>query len=53
MISHALRQTDQNVSAAARVLGVSRDYVRYRLAGQKAKSESPGADLSTDALTND
>jgi DNA-binding NtrC family response regulator len=35
LIQRALRQTDGNVSAAARLLGVSRDYVRYRLAGQK------------------
>jgi DNA-binding NtrC family response regulator len=31
VIQHALKQTDHNVSAAARLLGVSRDYVRYRL----------------------
>jgi two-component system, NtrC family, response regulator AtoC len=36
MIQHALKQTEQNVSAAARLLGVSRDYVRYRLSGQKS-----------------
>jgi len=35
LIQHALRQTDNNVSAAARLLGVSRDYLRYRLAGKK------------------
>lgn len=35
MIRHALAQTNQNVSAAARLLGVSRDYVRYRLEGRK------------------
>ncbi len=34
LIKHALKQTHSNVSAAARLLGVSRDYVRYRLAGQ-------------------
>lgn len=32
LVQHALRQSDDNVSAAARLLGVSRDYVRYRLA---------------------
>jgi DNA-binding NtrC family response regulator len=37
LIQHALKQTDQNVSAAARLLGVSRDYVRYRLAGQSSE----------------
>lgn len=39
LIHHALKQTDQNVSAAARLLGVSRDYVRYRLAGHKGQDE--------------
>ncbi|MEK7676128.1 MAG: sigma-54 dependent transcriptional regulator [Verrucomicrobiota bacterium] len=37
VIRHALKQSDDNVSAAARLLGVSRDYVRYRLAGQKSE----------------
>jgi two-component system, NtrC family, response regulator AtoC len=32
LIHRALNQTGHNVSAAARLLGVSRDYVRYRLA---------------------
>lgn len=36
LINHALKQTNQNVSAAARLLGVSRDYVRYRLDGGKS-----------------
>jgi DNA-binding NtrC family response regulator len=40
IISHALKQTNQNVSAAARLLGVSRDYLRYRLAGRTG-SEVP------------
>ncbi len=35
IIQHALQQTGNNVSAAARLLGVSRDYIRYRLSGQK------------------
>ena len=35
LIQHALQQSGHNVSAAARLLGVSRDYVRYRLSGQK------------------
>jgi DNA-binding NtrC family response regulator len=37
-VRRALAQCDQNVSAAARVLGVTRDFVRYRLktdAGEK------------------
>jgi hypothetical protein len=36
LIQHALKQAGNNVSAAARLLGVTRDYVRYRLAGRKA-----------------
>ena len=36
IMQHALKQTDQNVSAAARLLGVTRDYIRYRLSGGKA-----------------
>ena len=36
MIRHALKQSGNNVSAAARLLGVSRDYLRYRLAGHKS-----------------
>jgi DNA-binding NtrC family response regulator len=35
LIDHALKQTGNNVSAAARLLGVTRDYLRYRLAGEK------------------
>ncbi len=35
LIDRALAQTDNNVSAAARMLGVTRDYLRYRLSGQK------------------
>jgi two-component system, NtrC family, response regulator AtoC len=31
LINHALAQTDGNVSAAARLLGVPRDYIRYRI----------------------
>lgn len=31
IINHALKQTNGNVSAAARLLGVSRDVIRYRL----------------------
>ncbi len=42
LVHHALRQTDQNVSAAARLLGVSRDYVRYRLAGRKLEEQGGG-----------
>jgi len=38
LIRHALRQTSQNVSAAARLLGVSRDYIRYRLSEKKGQT---------------
>jgi DNA-binding NtrC family response regulator len=34
MIQQALKQSKDNVSAAARLLGVSRDYLRYRLSGK-------------------
>jgi len=37
LIQHALDQTQGNVSAAARLLGVSRDYLRYRIGGQPSK----------------
>jgi transcriptional regulator with GAF, ATPase, and Fis domain len=40
IINHALKQTNQNVSAAARLLGVSRDYLRYRLAGKGGDGEN-------------
>jgi DNA-binding NtrC family response regulator len=35
LVSRAVRQAEGNVSAAARLLGVSRDVVRYRLKGGK------------------
>jgi len=38
LMHHALKQTDHNVSAAARLLGVSRDYVRYRLESKRPPS---------------
>jgi two-component system, NtrC family, response regulator AtoC len=41
LIHHALKQSNNNVSGAARLLGVSRDYVRYRLSGQKSDDKSP------------
>jgi DNA-binding NtrC family response regulator len=41
LIQQALKQTGDNVSAAARLLGVSRDYIRYRLEGGK-DSAAPG-----------
>ena len=38
LIQRAIQQSDGNVSAAARLLGVSRDYVRYRLAGGRSST---------------
>jgi transcriptional regulator with PAS, ATPase and Fis domain len=35
LVGHAVKQADGNVSAAARLLGVSRDVVRYRLKGRE------------------
>jgi DNA-binding NtrC family response regulator len=42
LIDHALEQTGQNVSAAARRLGVTRDYIRYRLTEAKKDEKSAG-----------
>jgi two-component system, NtrC family, response regulator AtoC len=39
LIDRALQQAGGNVSGAARLLGVTRDYVRYRLAGRKTASD--------------
>lgn len=36
IIEHALKQTNHNVSAAARLLGTNRDFIRYRLSGKKS-----------------
>jgi DNA-binding NtrC family response regulator len=38
LIADALRETNHNVSAAARRLGVTREFLRYRLAGSKSAS---------------
>jgi DNA-binding NtrC family response regulator len=38
LIRLALDQSGQNVSAAARLLGVSRDYLRYRLSDRKSET---------------
>jgi len=40
LIAHAMRQSAGNVSAAARLLGVSRDIVRYRLKPDSAKAQN-------------
>jgi DNA-binding NtrC family response regulator len=37
LVRLALNQSGGNVSASARLLGVSRDYLRYRLAGKKTE----------------
>jgi len=37
VVGHAVKQAGGNVSAAARLLGVSRDVVRYRLEGRAGK----------------
>jgi two-component system, NtrC family, response regulator AtoC len=50
LIHQALKQTNQNVSAAARLLGVSRDYVRYRLSGQKTPAQ-PGDTTQNSSVT--
>lgn len=39
LVVHAVRQADGNVSAAARLLGVSRDVVRYRLKGLETPTD--------------
>jgi two-component system response regulator AtoC len=40
LITRALKQTGNNVSAAARLLGVSRDFLRYRLGGAKSEANT-------------
>lgn len=53
MIHHALAQTNQNVSAAARLLGVSRDYLRYRLSGRGSVDAPPESEAGeADAVTS-
>jgi DNA-binding NtrC family response regulator len=37
LVAEVLRETDNNISAAARRLGVTREFLRYRLSGQKAR----------------
>jgi DNA-binding NtrC family response regulator len=40
LIDRALQQAGGNVSGAARLLGVTRDYVRYRLSGRKTVEDT-------------
>jgi DNA-binding NtrC family response regulator len=42
LVQRALKQTGGNVSAAARLLGVTRDYLRYRLAPPKSDQQDEG-----------
>lgn len=42
LIAEALRETGNNVSAAARRLGVTRDFLRYRMEGGKSGSPQDG-----------
>jgi DNA-binding NtrC family response regulator len=44
LIGRALQQTGNNVSKAARLLGVSRDFLRYRLGGNKNEPGSPAGE---------
>jgi DNA-binding NtrC family response regulator len=43
LIAEALRETNGNVSAAARRLGVTREYLRYRLTDDKSAGAPPAA----------
>jgi DNA-binding NtrC family response regulator len=43
LVHHALAQAGGNVSAAARLLGVTRDVVRYRLTGKTGAGKSGGS----------
>lgn len=44
LVAEALRETNQNVSAAARRLGVTREFLRYRLASaRRTPPSAPGA----------
>jgi DNA-binding NtrC family response regulator len=49
LIRHALTQSGGNVSRAARLLGVSRDYVRYRL-GERKREGNDGSDAPPEVL---
>jgi transcriptional regulator with AAA-type ATPase domain len=41
LVQLALKQAGGNVSHAARLLGVTRDFVRYRLHGDRKPNEEP------------
>ena len=42
LVDDALRDTNHNLSAAARRLGVTREFLRYRLNGAKSRHENAG-----------
>ncbi|MFN0067422.1 MAG: sigma-54-dependent transcriptional regulator [Limisphaerales bacterium] len=48
LVAHALEQAQGNVSAAARLLGVSRDVVRYRIEGRARTDGAAGEKSPTD-----
>ena len=43
LVQRALKQSDQNLTRAARLLGVSRDFIRYRLFGDRKGKDEPTA----------
>lgn len=45
LVRHAVQQAQGNVSAAARLLGVSRDVVRYRLEGRSGRGGEKSPEL--------
>jgi DNA-binding NtrC family response regulator len=47
LVAEALHETEGNVSAAARRLGVTREFLRYRLAQQSPPSSAAGAGNQT------
>lgn len=49
LVAEALRETDQNVSAAARRLGVTREFIRYRLANSSVPTDAAGASAAAPA----
>jgi DNA-binding NtrC family response regulator len=47
LVAEALHETQGNVSAAARRLGVTREFLRYRLSQPKPSGAAAGADPQT------
>jgi len=52
LIRSALTQTNGNISGAARLLGVSRDYLRYRLAGSRGDPSTMASNPPKTSETN-